>query len=831
MRTFAFVALLSAATCFGQNASVVRILETDRGAVRYTIDGPFAVTEGDIILGRAAEIENYRVQRQRGGHGAMPNSLTAIFGTSGSQIWPGATSYYTIDADVPNQQAILDGIAYWNTHTAFKILPRSSEPNYIRFQHINIDAACNSFIGMVGGEQILGVTNNCPTGSVIHELGHSWGLWHEQQRTDRNGDLTVLYQNIDKRFIGNFPQAASAADTGYYDFDSIMHYPATGFSRNYLDALDTVPAGIPIGQRAVLSAGDIDGVSRLYKMQITSTAITTTPAGLNVTVDGVTGVAPQSFAWAPGSQHTVTADAVQGPEPRYVFARWSDGGGLAHTITASSAVTAFSVEFVRQHSLATGVSSGRGSVSVFPAPTDSFVSERIPLRITATPAAGSQFVRWVGSTALSSTGQGISSNPANVEMQSGPASYQAVFTTGALTVIDSKPRGAAILVDGTSYLTPANFAFNAGTTHTLGFAASQLYGNSTMRLQFTSWEDGSTGTRTITASAANTTYTAAFGQQFLLSTSVSGLGTVTASPASSDGFYDAGTTVHLTATPGPAQTLRFWLGDVAGGSLSSDVVMDQQRDTTTYFGNPLTLRVLNAASFLSTSNVASSATLVSAGEVLAIFGSNLGPSAGVPAAVGSDGKFPFTLGGTAVTFDGVAAPLIYVSDKQLDVIVPYAVAGKTSSVLKIVSSTATTSLAVGVAATAPALFTYDGSGAGQLAALNQDGSVNSPSQPAAPGSVVVLFATGGGAFDKTFPDGLVLGSDLGKPLAPVWVRFGKLAGDVLYAGTAPSEVNGVLQVNVRIPADLIVDGPVPVQLLVGTAGSQTGATISVASSN
>ena len=147
---------------------------------------------------------------------------------------------------------------------------------------------------MIGGGQAILTTDACNAGSVVHELGHAWGLEHEQVRADRNGNVTVLYQNMDKRFIGNFDQALTTSrDTGYYDFDSIMHYAATGFTRNGLDSMETVPVGIPIGQRNGLSAGDIDGISRAYDFTPTATTIATVPSGLPIIVDGVAAIVAQ----------------------------------------------------------------------------------------------------------------------------------------------------------------------------------------------------------------------------------------------------------------------------------------------------------------------------------------------------------------------------------------------------------------------------------------------------------------------------------------------------------------------------------------------------------
>ena len=103
--------------------------------------------------------------------------------------------------------------------------------------------------------------------------------------------------------------------------------------------------------------------------------------------------------------------------------------------------------------------------------------------------------------------------------------------------------------------------------------------------------------------------------------------------------------------------------------------------------------------------------------------------------------------------------------------------------------------------------------------------MNSESNPAAAGSVVVLYGTGGGVLEKSFADGQVIPAELVRPRAPVYVRFDKLAGDVQFAGAAPFLVNGALQVNVVIPRDVVGGGAVPVRLVVGNNSSPPGSTI------
>ena len=698
-----------------------------------------------------------------------------------------------------------------------------------------LDAACSSYLGMIGGGQPIATTDNCPTGSVIHELGHAWGLEHEQVRSDRNGNVTVLYQNMDKRFMYNFDQAlTSSKDAGYYDFDSIMHYPATGFTRNGQDSMETVPVGIPIGQRNGLSAGDIDGISRAYNLIPTATTITTVPAGLPITVDGVAATSPASFDWAVGSTHTIAVAAQAGTaDPRYAFVRWSDGGDPSHTITASRQT---------RPSFARSIKPGTGFlltslpvpvvVAVTPVSADGYYPERQPVHVTATPSAGSQFVRWTGNTDLQASGNSVSATDATVEVLLANSQFIGTFSTLPLTTIGSSPQGLTIAVDGTSYLTPVRFAWTAGSAHTLNLAASQTAGNNTVHYQLTGWDNGSTATaRIVTAGSVAATFTASFSTKYLLTTETIGAGTVTVSPSSPDGYYDAGTKVQLTAVPNSGSTLRYWLGDLSGGTLQQSVTMDDQRDATAYFGTQLPFSIFNAASYFATPQFDSAGFGVAPGEIVTIFGSGapIGPASLTTAQLDANGNIATLLAGTRVLFDGVPSPIIYTSANQVSAVVPFAIAGQTTTVVRTeFNGVQSSGIQISADDSAPALFTANASGSGQIAALNQDGvTPNSPSNPAAPGDAVVLYATGGGAWTESIPDGQITGSHLVGPRAPVFVSVGKLPAQVLYAGTAPGLVNGALQINIVLPKELIGGPAIPIQISVGKYTSPPGTTLAV----
>jgi uncharacterized protein (TIGR03437 family) len=212
--------------------------------------------------------------------------------------------------------------------------------------------------------------------------------------------------------------------------------------------------------------------------------------------------------------------------------------------------------------------------------------------------------------------------------------------------------------------------------------------------------------------------------------------------------------------------------------------------------------VLNGASLLPGT--------VSPGEIIIINGT----------AIGSDS--------TQALFDGTPATLLSTQTNQLSAIVPYEVAGQTTTQLQIaVNGKNTNTLSVPVANTAPGIFTQDGSGKGPAMVLNADGTVNSPANPAARGSSVTITATGEGQTNPPGVDGLIASDTPPTPIATVSVQIGGNEAPVMSAGGVSGQSAGYFQVVVQVPNEAPTGDKIPIVLTVGGVASQPGVTMSV----
>jgi uncharacterized protein (TIGR03437 family) len=211
---------------------------------------------------------------------------------------------------------------------------------------------------------------------------------------------------------------------------------------------------------------------------------------------------------------------------------------------------------------------------------------------------------------------------------------------------------------------------------------------------------------------------------------------------------------------------------------------------------------------------------VAPGELVTIFGANVGPVQPASGEIGSNDRLATQVAGVRVLFDGVPAPIVATSSTQTSCVVPFNVQGKESVAVQVeIDGFKSAPATVPVTATLPGIFSADSTGQGQGAILNQDGSLNTPANPAAPGSVIALYMTGAGVTQPAQLDGAITtGPNLPIPVAPVVARIGGVESQVEYFGGAPGLVAGAIQINIRVPNT--PGTAVPVQVIVGEQPSQ-----------
>jgi uncharacterized protein (TIGR03437 family) len=216
----------------------------------------------------------------------------------------------------------------------------------------------------------------------------------------------------------------------------------------------------------------------------------------------------------------------------------------------------------------------------------------------------------------------------------------------------------------------------------------------------------------------------------------------------------------------------------------------------------------NAASLDSTRPVAP-------GEIVTLYGSGLGPAQGVETQATLQTPYPTQAAGVVVTFDGTPAPLMWVQDAQINAVAPWSLTpGINTQVCVSYNNLPLNCLSWPVAQTAPGVFTTDGVYA---AAVNQDGTINSPQNPAPVGSIIAVWATGLGPVNPPLADGALVGLPLASDVLPVVVQAPtpifepchpgvqtcpptnpEINFAVTYAGPAPYKIAGASQINFQV---------------------------------
>ncbi len=217
---------------------------------------------------------------------------------------------------------------------------------------------------------------------------------------------------------------------------------------------------------------------------------------------------------------------------------------------------------------------------------------------------------------------------------------------------------------------------------------------------------------------------------------------------------------------------------------------------------------------------------VAPGELISIFGSGFGTSTTTVQSL----PIPTTLDGVSVAIDGTALGLLFIGAGQINAVAPAQLQPTTGHELVVtVGSASSSPFQITGAVADPGIFTPNSSS--QAFAFNMNGSTNSSSNPAAPGSTLSVFFTGGGQTNPPFVD---YSAPSASSLAQsVVVGLNNSGVPVEYAGLTPSSI-GFDQVNIQIPSGT-ASGNVPIVIEVTEpsgqlAFSQSGVTVAIGAS-
>ena len=573
--------------------------------VTYLVTNGRNIFEGDIVLEQVDPSPN--------GNGNY--SLVLAYTNF---LWPKVGHVYQVpytinpsSGDLTNLNAAL-GQFNATFPGIIQFVPRSSETDYVDFNFDagNFSGVCDAFVGRVGGVQTVGGSGACTVGTILHEMGHTIGLWHEQSRADRDTYVTVNYNNVIKGSRSNFDQLLDNDQAvTLYDYASIMHYPAFSFSRNGGPAIETIPAGIPLSNPSGYSAPDIDGISRLYGSIPTQVTVTSNPPGLQLMVDGSTITTPQTFPWALNSSHTLAVPS--GPQTlggvNYIYGRWGDSTAASHSVTvtpgsgmltqppSAPAVTVYSANFIQLVPYTNTIfPGGAGTMTPSPAPqsypplSGQYYIIRQPVTLTATPSGGQNFYAYINSPFW--LPGPLSANPKTFNvMDDGTAiNLTTYFTSSPVYTVTTNPvvSGVYIRADGNFWLAPKNFAlpydsaWTSSSQHSVGFDSPQYPYSSNTRYEFLSWNDGGAQTHNVNLPASSAAYTANVTPQFLVADYAleSCAGAIGVSPGSptGDGFYPSGSLVSFSQTTNPGWTFTGWLYDLTGSSSPQNLTVNDE---------------------------------------------------------------------------------------------------------------------------------------------------------------------------------------------------------------------------------------------------------------
>ncbi|XP_057311521.1 zinc metalloproteinase nas-14-like [Hydractinia symbiolongicarpus] len=254
--------------------------------------------------------------------------------------------------------------------------PRTTEAEYVLFTN---STGCSSYVGkaVAPQPQPIHLADGCVLnndGTVLHEMMHAMGFYHEHQRSDRDSYIIINKENIQKGAVGNFDKVETQSFNAPYDYGSVMHYGRTYFSRNGKDTITPLKNGVHIGQRDALSAIDILQINTFYNCLAskttpsTSTITITTPKKTSASTSTTPKTTSASTSTTP---KTTSASTSTTPKTTSAFTSTAPKTTSASTSTTPKTTSAATSTAPKTTSAATSTTPKTTSAETTPTPKPS----------------------------------------------------------------------------------------------------------------------------------------------------------------------------------------------------------------------------------------------------------------------------------------------------------------------------------------------------------------------------------------------------------------------------------------------------------------------------
>jgi len=190
-----------------------------------------------------------------------------ILGSGQIRKWPQNTVIYRIGNLTTEMRSNFQlAIQEWESKTTIRFKERTDENFYVNVERTGDNCFCGvASLGVQGNRGILRFGSRAPLSVIIHEIGHTLGFIHEQNRADREDYVQINFENIvdgarDQFFIANNATPLTAE----LDLNSIMMYGSFTFSKNRRPTIVDLNGNRLPRNSGRLSAGDISGTIQAY---------------------------------------------------------------------------------------------------------------------------------------------------------------------------------------------------------------------------------------------------------------------------------------------------------------------------------------------------------------------------------------------------------------------------------------------------------------------------------------------------------------------------------------------------------------------------------------